>query len=90
MEQWLIHIKKIFFKHSNDSNLTTETDETNMTFIEIMKMKFPKADLKNLFVDCCPANFGYKTEMTQSCDKYGCVDNCVRCWDSKIIKSHSC
>lgn len=25
-----------------------------MTFTELMLQKFPNADLRNLFIDCCP------------------------------------
>lgn len=55
-----------------------------MTFIELMIRKFPKANLNNLFIDCCPENFGYKTVWTEICRKYGCLADCSKCWDSPV------
>ncbi len=57
-----------------------------MTFAELMLKRFPKSNLKNLFVDCCPCNFGVETKMTKFCDKNGhCIDDCSICWNSEII-----
>lgn len=56
-----------------------------MTFKELMLSNFPKADMKNLLVDCCPCNFGHHTIWTKICDKYGCLADCSKCWDSEII-----
>lgn len=57
-----------------------------MTFTELMLKRFPKANLKNLFVDCCPCNFGVETKMTKFCEKNShCIDDCSICWNSEII-----
>lgn len=32
-----------------------------MTFTELMLQKFPNADLRNLFIDCCPLVGDYIT-----------------------------
>lgn len=57
-----------------------------MTFTELMIKKFPKANLKNLFVDCCPCNFGVETRMTKICNENSyCIDDCSICWNSEII-----
>lgn len=57
-----------------------------MTFTELMLQKFPNADLRNLFIDCCPCNFGIETEMTRLCDNgHGCFEDCKICWNSQIV-----
>ena len=57
-----------------------------MTFTELMLQKFPDADLRNLFIDCCPCNFGIETEMTRLCDNgHGCFEDCKICWNSQIV-----
>lgn len=51
-----------------------------------MLQKFPNADLRNLFIDCCPCNFGIETEMTRLCDNgHGCFEDCKICWNSQIV-----
>lgn len=58
-----------------------------MTFTELMLKKFPKANLKNLFIACCPCNFGVETKMTEVCDEDSCINDCKICWDSEIINT---
>lgn len=54
-----------------------------MTFTELMLQKFPNADLRNLFIDCCPCNFGIETEMTRLCNNgHECFEDCKICWNS--------
>ena len=57
-----------------------------MTFTELMLQKFPNADLRNLFIDCCPCNFGIETEMTRLCNNgHECFEDCKICWNSQIV-----
>lgn len=57
-----------------------------MTFTELMLQRFPNADLRNLFIDCCPCNFGIETEMTRLCNNgHECFEDCKICWNSQIV-----
>lgn len=51
-----------------------------------MLKNYPKADIKNLMIYCCPCNFGYRTIGTAIVDIMGnCFTDCKACWNSQII-----